>query len=105
MPHSIGTTMGPREWLMLLALSLLWGGSFFFVELVVEQVSPLTIVSLRVGLAALTLWGVAALVGAPFPTDPVVWLGSGSHCIGPRLHTQRNHAVVHSHRRRIAAAR
>ena len=49
-PHDDG-----GEWLMLLLLSLLWGGSFFFTGIAVKELPPLTIVVLRVGLAALML--------------------------------------------------
>ena len=48
--------MTPREWGLVLLLSLLWGGSFFFVGIIVKSLPPLTIVALRVSLAALTLW-------------------------------------------------
>lgn len=43
------------EWSLLLILSLLWGGSFLFVELALRGLPPLTIVIGRVGLAALLL--------------------------------------------------
>lgn len=74
MGASINRTMGLREWLMLLTLSLLWGGSFFFVELVVHQLPPLTIVALRVGLAAMTLWTYAVAIGLRMPRSPKIWL-------------------------------
>ena len=48
--------MGAREWAMLLAPSVLWGGSFFFLEVVISEMSPLTIVYRRVALAAVALW-------------------------------------------------
>ena len=47
--------MTPRDWSFLFLLSLLWGGSFFFVGVAIQQLPPLTIVGLRAGLAALTL--------------------------------------------------
>jgi len=47
--------MGLGEWLLLIILSILWGGSFFLIEVIVEVLPPLTIVGLRVGLAALVL--------------------------------------------------
>ena len=47
--------MGAVEWGMFLALSVLWGRSFFFVGVAVDGLPPLTIVALRVGLAALAL--------------------------------------------------
>eukprot|EP01031_Cornospumella_fuschlensis_P047341 gene47341-57990_t len=45
--------MGTREWGMLVALSILWGGSFFFVGIAVKELPPFTIVMARIGLAAL----------------------------------------------------
>jgi drug/metabolite transporter (DMT)-like permease len=46
----------------LLGLAILWGGSFFFVGVAVQALPPLTIVTLRVGLAAIALhlWSRAA---------------------------------------------
>lgn len=49
------TDMTLRLWLMLIGLSLLWGGSFFFAEIAVESMSPFAVVFWRVLLAALTL--------------------------------------------------
>ena len=48
-------TMGAREWLLLVTLSMLWGGSFFFTEVAVRELPPLTVVLGRVGIAALVL--------------------------------------------------
>ena len=47
--------MGPREWLLLIVLSVLWGGSFFFAEVALAELPPFTVVLGRVGLAALAL--------------------------------------------------
>jgi drug/metabolite transporter (DMT)-like permease len=47
--------MTPLEWGMLIALSLLWGGSFFFVGVALRELPPFTIVVLRVGIAAIVL--------------------------------------------------
>ncbi len=65
--------MGLREWLMLLTLSVLWGGSFFFVELVVHELPPLTIVALRVALAAMALWTYALATGLRMPRCAKIW--------------------------------
>ena len=54
--------MGAGEWGMLLALSALWGGSFFFNEIAVRQLPVFTVVVARVMLAALILWVVMRLV-------------------------------------------
>ena len=56
-------TMGAREWGLLIALSLVWGGSFFFVEVALDDIPPLTLVLGRVGLAALCLWLFLAVSG------------------------------------------
>ena len=48
---------------MLLALSVLWGGSFFFTGIAVKELPPLTIVVLRVGLAAAILFATSGWSG------------------------------------------
>jgi drug/metabolite transporter (DMT)-like permease len=48
--------MSAATWGLLVCLSLLWGGSFFFVGVAVRDVPPLTIAACRVGLAAAILW-------------------------------------------------
>lgn len=57
-------TMGVAEWMMLLALSLLWGSSMLFFALLAAELPPLTVVLGRVGLAALALHLLLALRGA-----------------------------------------
>lgn len=52
----INQSMGSKDWAMLLLLSLLWGSSFFFVGVAVSELSPLTIVTLRVAIASVILW-------------------------------------------------
>jgi len=47
--------MQAREWGLLLALSLLWGGSFFFTAIALHELPPVSIVAVRVGLAAVLL--------------------------------------------------
>jgi drug/metabolite transporter (DMT)-like permease len=48
--------MGREDWAILLFLSVLWGGSFFFIEIALETVRPFTLVLIRVVLAAAMLW-------------------------------------------------
>ena len=61
--------MTAREWGLLALLSLLWGGSFFFIGVAVRELPPLTLAALRVGLAALILWASAPLTGAKLPRN------------------------------------
>jgi drug/metabolite transporter (DMT)-like permease len=65
--------MGGREWVMLLALAVLWGGSFFFNAVAVRELPSFTLVWLRVAIAAMTLLGVLRLLGQCMPTSGRVW--------------------------------
>jgi drug/metabolite transporter (DMT)-like permease len=47
--------MSTKDWILLLTLSLLWGGSFFFVEVALQGLPPLSVVWGRVALAAALL--------------------------------------------------
>lgn len=80
MPAAIHRTMTAPEWALLLVLSLLWGGSFVFTGVALTALPPLTVVVLRVGLAALILGTAAAAAGARWPREARVWrafLGMG----------------------------
>ncbi len=55
--------MRAREWSLLVLLSILWGGSFFFAKVALAELGPFTIVFFRVALAALALNVVAAALG------------------------------------------
>ncbi len=74
MAEKINLSMGPAEWGMLIILSVLWGGSFFFVEVALQGLPTLTLVAIRVALAALALWAVALVRGLKPPRSLKVWL-------------------------------
>lgn len=72
--------MSSKDWMRLIGLSLLWGGSFFFVEIALTGLPTLSVVWGRVafgaGFLALALW----FSGTAFPRGPAVWralLGMG----------------------------
>ena len=69
----INQTMSPKDWLMLLLLSFLWGGSFFFIAVAVSELPPLTIVTMRVGLASATLWIILLVAGYEVPKSLKLW--------------------------------
>jgi len=76
----VNRAMSSLEWAMLLALSVLWGGSFYFVGVAVKELPLFTIVVLRVGLAALALHIVVRVAGMRMPFDLRSWrvfFGSG----------------------------
>ena len=66
--------MTAQVWLLLLALSVLWGGSFFFVGVAVPALPPLTIVAVRVVLAALVLLLILHAMGIVLPRRRDLWL-------------------------------
>ncbi len=55
--------MTATEWGLLLLLSLMWGGSFFFIGIAVKTLPPFVIVAARVSIAAALLWLAAPLTG------------------------------------------
>lgn len=65
--------MNASEWAMLIALSVLWGGSFFFIGVAVKELPPFTIVTLRVGLAAIALLIVCRVMGLKLPREGRIW--------------------------------
>lgn len=62
------------SWILLLFLSAIWGGSFFFNGVLVRELPTLTIVALRVSLAALFLWGYVFATGVNVPKDKDLWI-------------------------------
>ena len=68
-------SMGAVEWGLLIALSVVWGGAFFFVGVAVsEGVPPFTVVAVRIGIAAATLLLLAPLLRTRFPRAPEIWI-------------------------------
>ena len=65
--------LGPIEWSLLLLLSLLWGGTFFFAEIALRDMRPFTIVAGRVIIAALALNLLMLATGRRMPRDLASW--------------------------------
>jgi drug/metabolite transporter (DMT)-like permease len=65
--------MTPMEWAMLVALSGVWGGSFFFNAVAVGELPVFTVVVARVVLGALLLLAVLWLTGQRIPRGRRVW--------------------------------
>lgn len=57
------------DWGLLFSLSLLWGGSFFFAGVALRELPPLTLVALRVGVAALVLNLALPALGLRIPRE------------------------------------
>lgn len=65
--------MSTRDWLLLISLSVLWGGSFFFVRVAVPEVPVFTLVLARVAIAAAVLLVVLRLAGQHLPRGRTAW--------------------------------
>ena len=59
--------MRTTDWLLLFVLSVLWGGTYFFAVIATHSVPPLTLVLLRVALAAMVLVPIVLLMGFRLP--------------------------------------
>ena len=66
--------MNKSAWAMLVTLSVVWGGSFFFVSAAVRELPPLTIVFARLFLGAVVLCAVIAATGKTMPKSPQMWM-------------------------------
>lgn len=74
---AIRTSLAPtaHDWLLLMALSGVWGASYFFGKVAVADIGPLTVVLGRVALAAAILYAVIRLRGIAIPHSSAEWRG------------------------------
>ncbi len=70
---TINRPMSSLEWGMLFALATVWGGSFFFNGIAVQELPVFTIVVSRVALAAIILLVIMRLQGERLSHDRRVW--------------------------------
>ena len=62
-----------RDWSLLVVLSVLWGGSFFFNGVVLRELPPFTVVFLRVAIAAIILLPGLWIYRLAFPKGFLGW--------------------------------
>jgi len=72
-PLTAQKTMSTLAWALLLFLAFIWGGSFVFAKVAVAEIPPFTLVLLRVGLAAATLWLICLATGVRMPRTLKAW--------------------------------
>ncbi|WP_018688813.1 DMT family transporter [Ahrensia kielensis] len=70
---TINSSMTTIEWVMLITLSVVFGGSFFFVGVIVQDMPPKTIVFFRVLIAALALHLFMRVTGRKIPWTGTAW--------------------------------
>jgi drug/metabolite transporter (DMT)-like permease len=66
-------SMSAADWLLLIGLSLLWGGSFFFAKVAVLELPPVTVALGRVAIAAAILLTLARATGVALPATLAAW--------------------------------
>lgn len=69
----VNRTMSREEWSLILVLSVIWGGSFFFIGVAVREITPLTVVFCRVATAAVVLLSYVYLSGRKMPASLSLW--------------------------------
>ncbi|MEH6527018.1 MAG: DMT family transporter [Sneathiella sp.] len=70
----IPKTMDRQDWGLLILLSILWGGTYFFAGVAVKELPPLTVVLVRVSLAAVLLLPLFWYFGYSLPRTFSEWL-------------------------------
>lgn len=73
-------------WIMFWVLGLIWGSSFMLIRIGVENVHPLQVMFIRLGIAAVGLWTVVLLSRRPLPKNWRTWrtaiiIGIGNNAI------------------------
>ena len=66
--------MSLRDWFWIVLLGAIWGCSFVFNAILIRELGPLWVTSLRVGIGALGCWAVMLALRKPVPRDPILWL-------------------------------
>lgn len=70
---SSGSHPTPGNWLTILALGVIWGGTFMVVALALRGYGPITVAAARTGLGALALCVTMMVLRRRFPRDRRVW--------------------------------
>jgi len=66
--------MKPREWVVFFALGLIWGSSFLWIKIAVQEVDPFTLVSWRLLFGTLGMVAVIVWKRPSFPPQRSIWL-------------------------------
>ncbi|HEV7603803.1 MAG TPA: EamA family transporter, partial [Candidatus Limnocylindrales bacterium] len=61
------------DWLIFFGLGLMWGSSYLFIKLAVDDFGTLTLVALRLTVGALLLWSVVRIAHQPLPRERRVY--------------------------------
>ena len=67
--------MKPKDWVLFLALGLVWGSSFLWIKIAIQEVDAFTLVGWRLLFGTLGMVAVIALRRPAFPRGRSIWLG------------------------------
>lgn len=67
----------PKVWGAFLLLALVWGSSFLFIKIALDDLAPFTLVAMRVTIGSVGLWAVIGLTRTSLPKDISTLLGLG----------------------------
>jgi len=70
--------MSLRDWALIVLLGAIWGCSFVFNAVLIREIGPLWVTSLRVAIGALGCWAFLWALRKPVPRDPRLWLQLGA---------------------------
>ena len=66
-------TPTPANWLSIIALGLIWGGTFMVVAIALEGFGPVTVAAARTTLGAVSLVALVVATGRPWPGSGTGW--------------------------------
>jgi drug/metabolite transporter (DMT)-like permease len=61
-----GLNLSPKNWIKFFILGLLWGSSFLWIKIAVQEVSPMTLVAFRTGFSVIALLIVSLFIHPKF---------------------------------------
>lgn len=74
------------EYFFLVLLATLWGSTYLFIKVALVDIPPVTLIAVRVSIAALFLGAMVALQGHRLPRDLAIWgrlfIQAGIHTVG-----------------------
>lgn len=70
--------MSLRDWFLIIMLGAIWGCSFVFNAVLIRELGPIWITSLRVGIGATACWVFLFAMRKPVPREPGLWLQLGA---------------------------
>lgn len=69
--------MSFRDWFWIVLLGGIWGCSFIFNAVLIRELGPLWVTSLRVAIGACGCWLAMGVMRKPVPREPMLWLQLG----------------------------